>query len=181
MFEQFLNQSLPYLVGLAIFVAILLIFFWSRYNQFVGKRNRVMTDFSDIEVQLQRRASLIEKLAEKVREYAVHEKGTFEEVARARSALDNSKTVKEKAKAENMFTETLRSLFMVSENYPKLEASKNFLSLRDDLKQTEDLIAKYREDYNISVEDFNNSIQTFPNLIAASILRFSSAEYFRQE
>lgn len=181
MFDQILKQSLPYLAWFAVIAFIFLVFLWTRYNQFITKRNSVNTNFSDIEIQLKRRASLIEKLAGLVKDYAKHEKGTFEDVAKARSMLDTSQTVKDKAEAENMFSKTLRSLFMVSENYPKLQANQNFLSLRDDLKETENLIAKYREEYNVTVEDYNNAIQKFPNLLAAKVFKFQDAEFFRQE
>ncbi len=167
---------------LSIFSGVLvltLLYLWATYNAFVTKRNQVKTDFSDIEVQIKRRASLIERLALMVKEYTKHEKETFEDVAKARSALDTSKTVKEKAKVENMLTETLRSLFMVTENYPKLEANENFLALREDLKETENFIAKYREEYNQSVQEYNNLTQTFPNLLAAWLFKFPEEELFQ--
>lgn len=161
-------------------VALFVLFYlWGTYNAFVTKRNQVKTDFSDVEVQIKRRASLIERLASLVQEYAKHEKDTFEGVTKARSALDTSKTVKDTAKAENMLTQTLKSLFMVTENYPKLQASQNFLSLRDDLKETEDKIAAYREGYNVSVQDYNNLVQTFPNLLAAELFQFREEELFQ--
>lgn len=171
----------PFVI-LAIITLIFLIilrFFWSRYNSFVIARNQVKNDFSDIEVQLKRKASLIERLVTLVREYAKHESGTFEEVAKARSALDTSKTAGETAAAENMLSKTLRSLFAVVENYPKLVASENFQGLRDDLKQTEDNIAKYREVYNETVKDYNNMVQTFPNLLAAGLFKFYEEELFQ--
>lgn len=164
---------------ISLLLFILILYLWSTYNSFITKRNQVKTDFSDIGVQVKRRADLIERLANLVREYATHEKGTFEEVAKARSALDTSKTVKDTARAENMLTATLRSLFMVVENYPKLQANENFLSLQKDLKETENLIANYREDYNKTVQDYNNSIQTFPNFLAAFLFRFREEELFR--
>lgn len=164
---------------ISLLLFILILYLWSTYNSFIVKKNQVKTDFSDIGVQVKRRADLIARLVEMVREYATHEKGTFEEVAKARSALDTSKTVKDTARAENMLTATLRSLFMVVENYPKLQANENFLSLQKDLKETENLIANYREDYNKTVQDYNNSIQTFPNFLAAFLFRFREEELFR--
>lgn len=156
-----------------------LLYVWSTYNAFITKRNQVKTDYADIDVQVKRRASLIENLANLVKEYAKHEKETFENVAKARSALDTSKNAAEAAKAENMFSQTLRSLFSVVEAYPKLQASENFQQLREDLKETENLIARYREEYNLTVQEYNNLIQTFPNLLAAALFQFRSEELFQ--
>lgn len=167
---------LSILGGILLFV---LLYLWGTYNTFIVRRNQVKTDFSDIEVQIKRRASLIEKLATLVKAYAKHEEDTFENVAKARSALDTSQTVKDTAKAENMLSQTLRSLFSVTENYPKLQANENFLSLQTELKQTEDKIAQYREEYNISVQRYNNLVQTFPNLLAAGLFQFQTEELFQ--
>ncbi len=167
---------------LGILSAVLLFAFmylWATYNSFIVRRNQVKTDFSDVEVQIKRRASLIEQLAQMVKEYAAHEKSTFENVAKARGALDTSKSVGDTARAENMLTQTLRSLFMVVENYPKLQANQNYLSLRNDLKETEDSIARYREEYNQTVQDYNNAIQTFPNLLVAALFKFYEEDLFR--
>lgn len=157
---------------------ITLLWLWAMYNGFVVARNKVKTDFADIHVQLKRRASLIENLAAVVNEYAKHEKGTFENVTKARSAVDNTASAKDAAKAENMLTQTLRSLFAVSEAYPKLQASQNFQRLNDELKETEDNIAKYREEYNQTVLDYNTKLQVFPNLLVASLFGFKEEELF---
>lgn len=164
---------------LAGVVLLVLLFLWSSYNSFITMRNQVKTDFSDIDVQLKRRASMIENLVTLVKGYATHEKGTFENVAKARAALDTSKSVADTAKADNMFAQTLRSLFAVVESYPKLEASENYQQLRQDIKETEDLIARYREEYNRTVQEYNNLVQTFPNLLAAALFRFESEELFQ--
>lgn len=169
-------------VILAIVSAALLfivLYLWSAYNSFITKRNQVKTDFSDIDVQLKRRASLIENLANLVKDYAKHEKSTFNEVARARSAVDTSQTATEKAQADNLLTHTLKSLFAVVEDYPKLQASQNFQQLREDLKETEKTIADYREEYNRTVQQYNNLVQTFPNLIAAGLFKFEPEELFQ--
>ncbi len=161
--------------GIVLFI---LLFLWAKYNGFVTSRNLVKTDFADIDVQLRRRASLIENLVEVVREYAKHEKGTFENVAAARSALENPHGPKESAQADNMLSQTLKSLFAVSEAYPELRASENFQSLRADLKETEDNIAKYREAFNQTVLDYNTTVQTFPNLLVAKLFGFEEEELF---
>jgi len=153
---------------------------WGKYNTFIKTRNQVKTDFSDIDVQLKRRASLIERLAQLVKEYATHEKGTFENVAKARAALDTSKTAKEAAKAENMFTDTLKSLFAVVESHPKLQASQNYKDVQVELATTENLIAKYREEYNKTVQHYNNLVLTFPSLLAAKLFNFYEEDLFKQ-
>lgn len=170
-----LNTLLYIQAGIVLFI---ILYLWSTYNSFIKRRNQVKTDFADIDVQLKRRASLIENLATIVREYAKHEKGTFEGVAKARAALDNASGPQQTAKVENMFTQTLRSLFAVSENYPKLQASENFKKLQDDIRETEDSIASYRETYNQTVLDYNTSLQTFPNLLAAGLFGFKEEELF---
>ena len=164
---------------ISLFLFFLLIYLWSTYNELVTKKNRVRTDFADIDVQLKRRASLIDNLVDTVKAYAKHEEETFENVARARSALESSRGARQTAEAENALTQTLRSLFAVVENYPKLQASENFQQLRTDLKETENSIAHYREEYNQTVLSYNNLVQTFPNLLVAGLFRFESEELFQ--
>lgn len=164
------------LAGVLVF---LLLYLWATYNAFIGQRNQVKTDFADIDVQLKRRASLIENLATVVGQYAKHEKTTFEEVAKARSAVQTSVSPKQSAVAENMLSSTLRSLFALSERYPDLKASQNYQTLLVDIKETEDRVAQYREVYNQSVLEFNTLIQTFPNLMVAGLFNFSEEELFQ--
>jgi len=168
----------PFLWILAGLLIMFALFLWGAYNSFIIARNKVKTDFADIDVQLKRRASLIENLASVVKEYSKHEQNTFENVAKARAAINNTQGAKDSAKAENMLTEALRSLFAVSEAYPELQASKNYSKLQDDLKETENLISAYRETYNQTVLDFNTQIQTFPNLLAAGLFGFKEEELF---
>lgn len=165
---------------LTLFVIFLLILFflWSHYNKFIILKNQVKTDFSDIEIQLKRRASLIEQLASLVKEYANHEEKTFTQVAKARSMVDTSKTASEAAKAENFLSQTLRSLSMVVESYPKLQANEGYLDLQKQLEDTENGIAQYRETYNQTVQDYNNSVQTFPALLAATVFGFTQESLF---
>ncbi len=174
-----MTQEFFWIAGTISFVVfLLLVFFWGAYNTFIQKKNQVKTDYSDITVQLKRKGDLIDKLVDLTKDYAKHEKDTFEGVAEARSALDTSKGAHQTAKAENMLTDTLRSLFMVVESNPQLKANENYLALRSDLTSTEDVLAKYREEYNLTVQDYNNTIQTFPNLLAARIFGFTQEELF---
>lgn len=173
-------MAIPFnvLFTLSIAVSLFLVYLWLAYNSFIVSRNQVKADFADIDVQLKRRASLIENLVTVVKEYAKHEKGTFVEVARARSALAQPYGPKDVAHIDNMLTQAMRSLFAVSEQYPKLQASSNFQRLQDELKSTEDRIAHFREEYNESVKNYNTKIQVFPNVLVASLFGFNEEEMF---
>lgn len=169
----------PYILWISAFIAVFtLLFLWHAYNSFIRQRNQVKNSFADVDVQLKRRASLIENLVALVREYAKHENKTFEEVAKARSAVQSPYGPKDVNKIENMLTHSLKSLLAVAEAYPKLQASDNYQRLQDQLKETEDIIAAHREDYNHSVLKFNTMIQTFPNLLVAGLFGFSEEELF---
>lgn len=174
-------MSIQILYVFTFILIIGLLYVWSKYNHLIKQRNRVRTDFADIQVQLNRRASLIQNLVDMVREYAKHENSTFAEVASARSAVSNSKSAIDSANADNMLTQTLRSLMMVTEAYPELRASENFQQLRTDITSTENSLAGYREEYNTTVESYNNDVETFPSLMVASLFGFTSEEYFKPQ
>ena len=160
------------LVVLAILALILV------YNGLVVLRNRINNAWAQIDVQLKKRSDLVPNLVETVKGYAKHEKTVFENVTKARSAITKAGSVEEKAKASNMLTAALKSLFAVAENYPKLQASQNFLMLQEELSGIESKIAYARQFYNDSVLQFNNSIQIFPNNIIARLFNFTRKEYF---
>jgi LemA protein len=151
------------------------------YNSLVGFRNRVKNAWSQIDVQLKRRADLIPNLVETVKGYAQHEKGVFEEVTKARSAIMSAQTVKESQDANNMLTGALKSLFAVAENYPDLKANQNFLELQRQLTETEDKIAYSRQFYNDTVLMYNNKCQMFPSNLIANTFHFEEAEFFEIE
>lgn len=168
----------------SIFIAIgviLALWFVFAYNRFIAMRNRVREAWSDIDVQLKRRYDLIPNLVETVKGYAAHERELFEKVTQARAAAMGARTVGEHAKAENMLSETLKSLFAVSENYPDLKASQNFLELQRELRDTEDKIQAARRFYNTNVRDMNTAIDSFPSNIVARIFRFGHEEFFDLE
>ncbi len=167
----------PFVLPIVVLGGVAL-FFWLLYNNLVTKRLRVDEAWSQIEVQLQRRADLIPNLVESVKGYAKHEKTVFEEVTRARSALLSAKTPNEKATANNMLANALKSLFAVAEAYPKLEASANFKALQEELTDTEDKVAYSRQFYNTVVLEYNTSLKLFPNVFIAPVLGFKSAEFF---
>ena len=148
------------------------------FNRLITLRNRTQEAFSDIDVQLKRRHDLIPNLIETVKGYATHERELFERVTKARANAISAQGVAEKSKAENMLSETLKSIFAVAENYPDLKASQNFLQLQDELSDTENKIQAARRFYNGNVRDFNIQIEVFPNNMIAGMLGFKKFDFF---
>ena len=170
---------LTILIIIAVIVVILIIAVIAIYNGLVRLNQRVNEAWSDITVQLKRRYDLIPNLVSTVKGYAKHEKTVFEDVTKARTSALNANGVKETAKAENQFQQTMKSLFAVAENYPDLKASENFRELQAELTDTEDKIQAARRFYNNEVKDFNTKRLTFPtNLIAKKLHFTTDKEYF---
>jgi LemA protein len=159
-------------------LVLLLVFFVLGYNRLVRLRNEVDTGWSNIDVQLQRRADLIPNLVETVRAYAAHERAVFEEVTRARTQLQQAGSPGSAAEANEGLTAALGRLFAVAEAYPDLQASANFLELQEDLTDTEDKIAAARRYYNATVNRFNTAIQSIPWVLVARPLGFHEREFF---
>lgn len=161
-------------------VAVVGIFLWVTYNGLVKLNVRVQEAWSDITVQLKRRADLIPNLIESVKGYAKHESGVFQAVTEARANVLNAteKGPEATAKAENQFEQALKSLFAVSEAYPALRASENFQQLQAELVDTEDKIQASRRFYNGGVRDLNTKIQQFPTNLVAGMFGFTSKEFF---
>lgn len=149
------------------------------YNSLVTLRNRVREAWSQIDVQLKRRSSLIPNLVEVVKGYAKHEKEVFENVTKARSAMMGAKGPNDAAVANDMMTGALKSLFAVAENYPQLKASENFQSLQNELSDTETKVAASRQFYNTNVLDYNNSLETMPTALIAGIFKFEKSDFFQ--
>lgn len=168
------------LIIVAVIVAVLVIAVIVMYNSLVQLRVRVEEAWSDITVQLKRRADLIPNLIETVKGYAAHEKEVFERVTEARAAVMDatSKGPEATAQAENMFEGALKSLFAVAEAYPDLKANQNFLQLQQELVDTEDKIQASRRFYNGGVRDLNTKIEMFPSNIIASMFNFAKREFF---
>lgn len=160
-------------------VVILVLWALGTYNGLIVKRNRVREAFSQIDVQLKRRASLIPNLVETVKGYVKHEKGVLTEVTKARAALIGANTKSGQAAANDMLSGALKSLFAVAEAYPKLQASENFKELQEELSDTETKIAAARQFYNGNVLDYNNSLETFPSSILANVFGFKQEEFFK--
>jgi LemA protein len=166
------------LIGVVVVLGILVAV---GYNRLVRLRNEVDTGWANIDVQLQRRADLIPNLVEAVRGYASHERGVFDEVTRARTALQRAGTPGAAAEANEGLSTALGRLFAVAEAYPDLKASENFLQLQDDLTDTEDKISAARRYYNSTVMHFNTAVQSFPWLIIARSFGFHAREFFSAE
>ncbi len=161
-----------------IIAGVLVLWFVITYNRFVTLRNRMKEAWADIDVQLKRRYDLIPNLVAIVKGYAAHESGVFERVTEARTRAIGAQTLKEKGEAENILSSTLKSLFAVSENYPDLKASANFLELQRELTDTEDKIQAARRFYNSNVLELNNKVQSFPANMIANMFNFKQGEFF---
>lgn len=159
-------------------IGVLVLFAIFTYNRLITLRNAVKNAWASIETQLQRRYDLIPNLVETVKGYMAHEKDVLESVTKARTAFMNANSVKEAAQAENMLSGALKTLFAVSENYPQLKASQNFLMLQEELAGTENKISYARQRYNNSVMDYNTAIQKFPANIFAGMFNFRQEEFF---
>ena len=168
---------LPALAFLAILI-VLVIWVVGLYNTLVRLRNGVKNAWSQIDVQLKRRNDLVPNLVETVKGYAGHERETLGAVVKARQqAIDiSSDNVMDQAKAENMLSQTLRSMFALSESYPDLKANQNFLALQEELTSTENKISFSRQHYNDSAMTYNNKTEVFPSNLVANSFNFETAD-----
>ena len=167
-----------------ILLAIVAVFFlWVifAYNSLVTLENRCEEAWSDIDVQLKRRHNLIPNLVETAKAYASHEKEVFQNVTEARSKAVDADNVEGQKQAENELTGALKSLFAVSEDYPKLQASENFLELQKELRDTEDKIQAARRFYNNNVKELNIKTEKFPSNLIASLFGFEQKDLFEVE
>jgi len=162
-------------------VTLLLIWVIFIYNRLVTLENRCEEAWSDIDVQLKRRHNLIPNLVETAKAYASHEKEVFQNVTEARSKAIDASNVEGQKEAENQLTGALKSLFAVSEDYPKLQASENFLELQKELRDTEDKIQSARRFYNNNVKELNIKIEKFPSNLIASLFGFEQKDLFEVE
>lgn len=176
-----MDIALWVVLGLAVLIVG---YVWVTYNALVSLKVRVDEAWSDITVQLKRRADLIPNLIETVRGYATHEREVFDAVTKARAATVSPNALEhpaQAAEAEGMLQGALKSLFAVSEAYPQLVASTNFLELQRELTDTEDKIMASRRFYNGGVSEFNIKLQQFPNNVFAKRLGFGQREFFEVE
>ncbi len=171
-------MGLIVVLAIIIVLAVLVI---GGYNSLVQLRVRAESAWSDIDVQLKRRHDLIPNLVETVKGYATHEKTTFEDVAKYRSMAMQATAPADRAQAEGMLTQALKSLFAVAENYPQLRASEQFMSLQAALQEIENAIQNARRYYNAVVRDLNTKIQSFPTNILAGMFGFQQKQFFEME
>jgi LemA protein len=170
------------LIVIVVIVVILVLWFVGMYNGLVRLRNLVQEAWRQIDVELNRRHDLIPNLVESVKGYAAHERGVFDEVARARAAAAApGSSPAEQAQQENQLTQALGRLFAVAEAYPVLRASENFQQLQAELTNTEDRIAAGRRFYNANVRTLNTKVESFPSNVVANMFHFERAEYFEAE
>jgi LemA protein len=167
-------------IGFILLIATLVavVFVIASYNGLVTLKNRAEEAWSDIDVQLKRRYDLIPNLVSAVKGYASHETGVFEKVTEARAKAMSATGAADKAGAENMLTDALKSVFAIAEAYPDLKANTNFLELQQELSDTENKIQAARRFYNGNVMELNTKIETFPSNIIAGMFSFTKREFF---
>ena len=168
-------------VWLIVVIAIIvLLAFWfvGTYNSLISLRNKVKDQWAQIDVQLKRRFDLIPNLVETVKGYATHEKSTLEDVVKARNTFASATTPEEEMKASGELTKCLSKLMMLTEAYPELKSNENFMSLQNDLKESEDKISMMRQFYNDTVMNYNNKVETIPSNIIAGLCNFKTQAFF---
>lgn len=173
-------MSVLLLIGLVLAGIIILGLLWlvSSYNTLVRLRALAQEAFSGMDVQLKRRYDLIPNLVATVKQYSIHEKTLFEDIARYRAAAISSGSIEGKIQAEQGLTGALKTLFAVAENYPELKANENFMHLQKELGNLEHEIQLSRRYYNGAVRNYTVSITTFPSALVAGIFNFAAMPYF---
>jgi LemA protein len=166
------------LLIVGIIVVVLALYVWSLYNGLVTLKMHIDEAWSQIDVQLKRRADLIPNLVETVKGYAKHEKSIMTAVTDAHKAMLGAQGMDAKAKANDALSGALGKLIAISENYPQLKANDGFIQLQNELSDTEDKVAYSRQYYNSSVMEFNTKIKLFPNSLMATQLGFTDKEFF---
>ena len=170
-----------WVIVLAAIVLLLLLVVVAMYNRLVRLRNRSENTWAQVDVQLRRRYDLIPNLVEAVKGYAAHERATFDEVTKARTAAQQAQGIEEQAKAENVLTAALGRLFAVAEAYPQLRATENFQQLQAQLAEVEQNIVVSRQVYNDTVLTYDNALETVPTNIVAGLFNFRPRAYFETE
>ncbi len=173
------TKILLFIVALIVVVGGM---FAASYNSLVSYDEGIKSAWAQVENVLQRRNDLIPNLVNTVKGYAKHEKEIFEDVANARSALLNAKSIDDKAKAAGTLDSAVGRLLAIAENYPQLKANESFNALMDELAGTENRIAVERKRYNDIVQLYNTSVRRFPTNIIAGFCGFREKEiYFKAE
>jgi len=169
----------PWLIIVLVVVAVVLLAIWASYNGLVKLNERVEEAWSDITVQLKRRADLIPNLVETVKGYAKHENDAIKQISEARAKMMGARSVAQTAEADKSFMGALSRIMAVSESYPELKADANFRQLTEELTDTEDKVQAARRFYNAGVKEFNTKVKLFPTvLINSMFLHFKAREYY---
>ena len=169
---------IAYLEVLLLIIGLPLIWFIVIYNLLVRDKTRVLTAWSDIDVQLKRRHDVIPKLVDAVKQYAAFESATLEAVTQLRTESEKLSDVKQKGEIETAITHSLFNILAIAEDYPDLKASESFLKLQHELTDIENTIQYARRYYNGAVRNLNIRIDSFPDLIIANIFNFEKADFF---
>ncbi|MEY3406990.1 MAG: hypothetical protein RL038_51, partial [Actinomycetota bacterium] len=164
-----------------VVIALILAFLVVQYNKLIRLNNNVSEGFAQIEVQLRRRADLIPNLVETVKGYASHEKEALEKVVQARAAATSATGVQDVSAADGMLTQALRGLLAVSEAYPDLKASANFIQLQEELAATENKVAFARQYYNDTVRLLNTTVQSIPGMWFVGLAKVNAREFYEVE
>lgn len=176
-----MGLGLVIIIIVAVVLVLLIFFGWffGIYNAFVRLKNDIQKSFANIDVLLKQRSDELPKLIASVKGYMKHEKGVLEGLTKARTQFLNAKTLPEKAAADNAISSTLKTLFAVAENYPKLQASENFKQLQDRISGIENEIADRREFYNESVNTYNIRLESFPDMFIGRMMALAKQEMFK--
>jgi len=169
-----MNLSRIVLIGIVLIIGYLIVV----YNSLVSMRQKVLSAWSDIEVQLKKRYNLIPALVDTVKGYAKHESETLQKVIQARNMALNAHNAGDASKAEAMYKSALGGIFALSESYPDLKANSNFVNLQNQLQAIEEDIESARRYYNATVRDYNAKIESFPDIYIAQKFNFEPYEYF---
>lgn len=163
---------------LTVITVILLIWLIVIYNKLVRDKNRVLTAWSDIDVQLKRRHDLIPKLVDAVKQYAEYESAAMRAITELRTASEMSDDVSEISQYESALGGKVKNLIAIAEDYPDLKANDSFLDLQNNLTDIEDNIQFARRYYNGCVNNLNVRIDSFPDMFVARLCGFSRAAFF---
>ncbi len=172
---------MPYYLWILIVFAIAAVTIIGLFNQLVAKKQMADNGWSDIDVQLKRRAELIPNLVKTVQGYATHEKKLLTDVVEKRNAAQSADNAHDREQAENALSRDVTKLIALAEAYPDLKANEQFLALQDELSETEDKVAFARRFYNGAVRELNTMIETFPTNLIAGMFGFSKRDYFEVE
>lgn len=170
-----MNQTVWIILGV---VGLIVLYIWSLYNGLVTLKTQIAEAWSQIDVQLKRRADLIPNLVETVKGYAKHEKAVITEVTSAHKAMLAATSLPSKAKANDVLSGALSRLLALAENYPQLKANEGFVQLQKELSDTEDKVAYARQYYNNAVLEYTTKIRMFPNSLLASSFGFGEQQFF---